>query len=294
MRIAFFGLPLAALLLARDGHTIVYAAACRAAPGFRRLRSRVAPGRTTLRPDVTDPAVIDAVQAASPELIVSWFWTTKLPEPILGIAPGIGVHPSLLPRHRGPDPYFWAIDCGDETTGVTAHELDAAYDTGAVLARRSLHLDPGWDAWHLARALDRPSLALLREVVRAYADGKAPTAIAQDEHAATAAPEPSDEDLAIRWSWSPQRIERRVRAAAPWPGAWTEIGNRIVTILSVRPTEDFPRALAPAEAAVRKDGLAVVRAGVGALELLAGRSDDDEAPLSREDLAELVRASRRP
>jgi methionyl-tRNA formyltransferase len=294
LRVAFFGLPLAALLLARDGHSIVYAAACRAAPGFRRLRSRVAPGRTTLRPDVSDPAVIDAVRAASPELIVSWFWTTKLPEAILGIAPGVGVHPSLLPRHRGADPYFWAIDSGDETTGVTAHELDVAYDTGAVLARRPIHLDPDWDAWRLARALDRPSLALLREVVRAYADGEAPVATPQDEREATAAPEPSDDDLAIRWSWSAQRIERRVRAAAPWPGAWTEIGNRIVTILRVRVTEDFPRALAPAEAAVRKDGLAVVRAGVGALELLAGRSDDDEALLSREELAELVQASRRP
>jgi methionyl-tRNA formyltransferase len=293
LRIAFFGLPLAALLLAHDGHSIVYAAACRAGLGFRRLRSRVAPGRTTLRPDVTDPGVIDAVRAASPELIVSWFWTTKLPEPILAIAPGIGVHPSLLPRHRGPDPYFWAIDCGDETTGVTAHRLDASYDTGAVLARRPLPLDPSWDAWRLARALDRPSLALLREVVRAYADGQAPSSTPQDERAATAAPELGDDDLAIRWSWSAQRIERRVLAAAPWPGAWTEIGGRIVTLLRVRPTEDFPRALDPAEAAVRKDGIAVVRAGRGAVELLAGRSDDDQAPLSTEDLAQLVEASRR-
>ncbi len=242
---------------------------------------------------MTDPGVIDAVRAASPEIIVSWFWTTKLPEPILAIAPGIGVHPSLLPRHRGPDPYFWAIDCGDETTGVTAHRLDGSYDTGAVLARRPLPLDSSWDAWRLARALDRPSLALLREVVRAYADGQAPTATPQDERAATAAPEPGDDELAIRWSWSAQRIERRVLAAAPWPGAWTEIGGRIVTLLRVRPTEDFPRALDPAEAAVRSDGIAVVRAGRGAVELLAGRSDDDEALLSTEDLAQLVEASRR-
>jgi methionyl-tRNA formyltransferase len=237
--------------------------------------------------------VVDSLRAASPEIIVSWFWTTKLPETILAIAPGIGVHPSLLPRHRGPDPYFWAIDCGDQTTGVTAHRLDASYDTGAVLARRRLQLDPTWDAWRLARALDRPSLALLREVVSAYAEGKAPLATPQDERAATAAPEPSDDDLAIRWSWSAQRIERRVLAAAPWPGAWTEIGSRIVTLLRVRPTEDFPRALAPAEAAVREDGIAVVRAGLGAVELLAGRSEDDESLLSSKDLAQLVEASRR-
>lgn len=255
---------------------------------------RVAPGVTALRPDVNDPLVSAAVRAAAPELVVSWFWTTKLPESILSIAPGIGVHPSLLPRHRGPDPYFWAIDCGDETTGVTAHQLDVAYDTGAVLARRELRLDPAWDAWRLARELDRPSLALLREVVRAYAEGKNPLPRIQDEREATSAPEPDDEDLAIRWSWSAKRIERRVLAASPWPGAWTEIGGRIVTLLRVRATEDFPRALAPAEAAVRHDGTSVVRAGFGAVELLAGRSDEEDSPLSREDLAQLVAASRRP
>jgi methionyl-tRNA formyltransferase len=294
VRVAFFGLPIAALLLAQDGHSIVYAGACRPAPGFRRLRERVAPGRTTLRPNLKDPAVIGEVRAASPQIIVSWFWTTRLPPSILSIAPGVGVHPSLLPRHRGPDPYFWAIDCGDETTGVTAHELDEAYDTGAVIARRELRLNPSWDAWRLARALDRPSLALLREVVRAYDEGLPLAPAAQDERAATAAPEPSDDELAIRWSWPASRIERRVRAAATWPGAWTEIGSHFVTLLRVQPTEDFPRALAPGEAAVRSDGTAVVRAGEGAVELLVGRSDEDDAPLSRLDLARLVEAARQP
>jgi len=50
VRLAFFGLPLAGLLLAHDGHEIVYAAACRQAPGLRRLRARVGPERTHLRP----------------------------------------------------------------------------------------------------------------------------------------------------------------------------------------------------------------------------------------------------
>jgi methionyl-tRNA formyltransferase len=223
---------------------------------------------------------------------VSWFWTTKIPGSILGLSPGVGVHPSLLPRHRGPDPYFWAIDCGDRVTGVTAHQLDAEYDTGAVLARRELPIDSSWDAWSLARALDRPSLALLREVVRAYAGDTPPPATPQDERYSTRAPTPSDEDLAIRWSWPASRIERRVRAAAPWPGAWTQIGNRIVTLLAVRATEDFPRALAAAEAAVRSDGAAVVRAGQDAVELIAARSESD-APMSRSDLADLVRAAQK-
>jgi methionyl-tRNA formyltransferase len=288
MRIAFFGLPLAALLLARDGHTIVYAAACRSAPGLRRLRLRAGADKVFLRPDVDAPETIVRVSAAAPDLIVSWFWTTKLPRETLQLAPGIGVHPSLLPRHRGPDPYFWAIDSGDIVTGVTAHRLDVEYDTGAILGRHQVPIDPSWNAWRLARALDRVSLRLLREVVRAHGTGELPGVTAQDESLATLAPEPSDEELAIRWSWPAQRIERRIRAAAPWPGAWTEIGGQIVTLLRVRATRDFPKTLRPAEAAVRADRVAVIRTGDDAVELLEGRSDDSDQTLTTHDLARMV------
>jgi methionyl-tRNA formyltransferase len=291
LRIAFFGLPLAALLLARDGHEIAYAGLSRRSVGLRRLSTRVAPGRTHLLPRVESAATLAHVRAASPDLVVSWFWTTLLPEPILALAPSVGVHPSLLPRHRGPDPCFWAIASGDTVTGVTAHRLAAQYDTGDILARREIRVDPSWTGWQLAKALDRPSLALLREVVRAHAEGRPPIAVPQDDRLATGAPEPTDEELAIRWSEPAEVIERQVRAASPWPGAWTEIGDELVTLVRVRPTDDFPRALVASEAAVRRDGVAVVRAGDLALELLAGRSEDD-GPLGPIELADIVRAVR--
>jgi methionyl-tRNA formyltransferase len=288
MKIAFFGLPMAAVLLARDGHTVVYAAASASAPGLRRLARRIAPGRTELKPIATDEETLGRVRQAAPDLIVSWFWTTKLPQSVLDLAPALGVHPSLLPRHRGADPYFWAIDSGDEVTGVTAHLLNPEYDTGAIVARRELRIAPEWNAWQLARALDRPSLALLREVVRAYAEGHPPEPKRQDESAAPDAPAPGDEELAIRWSWPSFRVCARVRAAAPWPGAWTEINDRIVTLVGVRPTRDFPRVLEPGEAMVRPDGRAVVRTGDGAVELLEGR-DEEDRPIRCAELANLVR-----
>lgn len=290
LRVAFFGLPLAALLLALDGHAIVYAGLSRRTLGLRRLSKRVAPGRTHVLPSADSPATIARVRAAAPDLVVSWFWTKLLPPPILALAPSVGVHPSLLPRHRGPDPCFWAIAAGDATTGVTAHRLASAYDTGDVLGQREVRVDPSWNGWRLAKALDRPSLALLREVVAAYAAGRPPAPITQDERLATAAPEPTDEELAITWSKPAEVIERLVRAAAPWPGAWTEIGDRLVTLLHVRPTADFPHALMASEAAVRHDGIAVVRAGDVALELIAGRADD-ETPLGPAELAGIVRAA---
>jgi methionyl-tRNA formyltransferase len=291
VRIAFFGLPLAALLLARDGHELVHAAYVRGI-GARRLVRRVLPGRAFLAPDLGKRAAFERVRDARPELLVSWFWMQRLPPRVLALAPAVGVHPSLLPRHRGPDPYFAALDAGDEMTGVTAHVLDEEYDTGAMLGQRTLRIDPRWNSWNLARALDRPSLALLRDVVRAYADGRPPAPVRQDEARATQAPQPKGDELAIAWSWPAERVVRRVRAAAPWPGAWTEIGETLVFVLCARATRDFPRALEAGEAAVRADGVAVVRAGEDAVELLEGRAEDDETPLSRDDLARIVERAR--
>jgi methionyl-tRNA formyltransferase len=289
MRIAFFGLPLAAWLLHRDGHEIVYAGISRAGPGLRRVRRALA-GGVELKPDVTSREVIERVRSLAPERIVSWFWTTRLPVELLEVAPrgAFGVHPSLLPRHRGPDPYFWAIDTGDAVTGVTAHMLAGEYDTGAILAQREMPIDPRWNAWQLARALDRPSLALLRELTRAEKlEGRA-----QDESHATLAPVPADEELEIDWTWTTARIERRVRAASPAPGAWAFFGDETLAITRVAPARSFPRALAPGEAAV-VNGAAVVRTGDGAVELIEGRldqGDEDAAPfeLDREDWAAVV------
>jgi len=294
VRIAFFGLPLAALLLHSDGHEIVYAGICRReALGVRRARKLLG-RRVQLVPSPTAAATRQRVRAAKPDLVVSWFWTTKLPKALLRVAPlgAVGVHPSLLPRHRGPDPYFWAIDRGDTVTGVTAHVLDDDYDTGAILAQRELAIDPSWSAWTLAKKLDRPSLALLRDVVAAFARGTPPLPRRQAEGRATLAPSPGDALLELRWNRPAEHLARRVRAASPWPGAFTEIGAVPVALLRVRVTRDFPRALHPGEAAVRADGRAVVRAKDHALELLEGRLEEDDQTLDAGALAALVGQSR--
>ena len=45
----------------------------------------------------------------------------------------INLHPSLLPRHRGPSPIQWALVCGDRATGVTTMQIDQGMDTGPIL-----------------------------------------------------------------------------------------------------------------------------------------------------------------
>jgi methionyl-tRNA formyltransferase len=194
-----------------------------------------------------------------------------------------------LPHHRGPDPYFAAIDQGDVVTGVTVHRIEAEYDTGAILATRELPIEPNWNAWQLARQLDRPSLALLRDMVGRLAAGETIPEQPQDEAHASFAPTPSDADAALVWSWRVEKLLRRVRALAPSPGAFTEIGGHIVTILAARAVSDFPRALLVGEAAVIGEH-AVVRAGDGAIELLSGEIDGQH--LDRTGLVGVVARSR--
>jgi methionyl-tRNA formyltransferase len=288
MRIAFFGLPMAALALLRARHEVALAAISRRdAPGLRRLRRALGDENVWVQPKA-GIALLARVRAASPDLVVSWFWTQKLPMDVVGAAHrgGFGVHPSLLPRWRGPDPCFWTIDAGDRETGVTAHRLDAEYDTGAILARRTLTIDARWDAWQLARALDPLSLALLLETVDAFARQGSPVETPQDERAATLAPTPDESTLEIDWKRPADAIVRRVRAAAPYPGAWTFVGDEAVVVTRAEVT-DRPRGLEAGEGAV-VDGRAVVAASEGGVALLAGRIVRDDADGDREDPLETL------
>ena len=272
MKIAYFGLPLGALLLLRDGHELVHVTLARAQGlGMRRLRRLLGAGRVH-RPGTLPPSDLAF------DLLVSWFYPKKLGPEVLarGRIGTLGVHPSLLPRHRGPDPYFAALDAGDTVTGVTAHRLDVEYDTGAMLGREELGIDPSWDAWTLARKLDRPSLRVLRRVAAAFADDPATVReMPQDEAQATHAPAPSEEDLELDLrATSAERALRRIRAAAPWPGAWFGVGEESVVVERAMVAAAAP-ALAAGELAVTADGAVLLGCREGALRIDRVRLEAD-------------------
>lgn len=299
MKIAYFGLPLGALLLRHDGH--------RLAPIV--LSPVDAPGRfrlSRLEPDVLDSLedeggqsdfeerVERALDAEQPDLLVSWFWTRKLPANWLAKARwgGIGAHPSLLPRHRGPNPYFAAIDAGDELTGVTVHRLNAEYDTGSMLAMRSL-VTGARNAWQLARALDRPSLSLLRETVQGFARGEAPEEVAQDEALATWAPEPTRELLKVDFGWTTERVLRRIRALSPTPGLALAVDGVELFVTGAEPARDYVAALLPGEAHISGD--LTVRTADGAIRVSRAFFPETEAEATSADqVAHLLNADAAP
>lgn len=257
MRLGYFGLPLGALLLAADGHTLELAVLSPVeAPGRRRLGRLLGPRRVLDAARLPGDAVLlqaaELLERAAPELIVSWFWTRRIPARLLALAGGggVGVHPSLLPRHRGPDPFYWAIDSGDELSGVTVHRLTEEYDAGAMLAQRSLRIGDR-NAWQLARALDRPSLEALRDVVGRLGRGEAIPEQQQEPALVTAAPVPSGAALRLRYDWTVERALRRVRALCPVPGLALSVRGLDLFATHLRAADAHPAGLRPGEAAVR-------------------------------------------
>ena len=268
LRIGTFGLPLAPLLLMRDGHIVCWSLLSPvAAPGRRRLRAALPAASVVdlLDDDFGFERHVDTWLDESPvDLIVSWYYTRRIEERWLRRPPlgAIGAHPSLLPRHRGPNPFFWAIDAGDEETGVTVHRLESDYDSGAILAQHRLAIG-GKNAWQLARALDRPSLQALREVVGNWNAGCPRDGKTQKSEDSTWAPEPTGDRLRVDWNWPTERILRRIRALSPVPGLALELNRQRFFVTDAAPASDFASALRPGEAFLGTRLL--LRTGDGAL-----------------------------
>lgn len=288
MRIGFLGIPLAALLLHHDGHEIVLAGVMpKLGLGTKKLARMVGAGRIMPSPHKDWTRFEDRCRAAGVDLIVSWFFVKKIPVGVIASARlgGIGAHPSLLPRHRGPDPFFAAIDSGDPVTGVTVHRLAEQYDTGDILAQQVLIIRPDWNAWQLARRLDRVSLRLLRETVARVEQDDHVEGIAQDPCLATEAPSPGEQVQWIVWEESAERIVRRIRALAPQPGALTTLFGREVLVMRARCVDRSLEVLSAGQAMVL-GGRVVVKAGRGGVELVEALVDGRRC--NSDDLVNLI------
>jgi folate-dependent phosphoribosylglycinamide formyltransferase PurN len=125
--------------------------------------------------DVNGAACHAALQAARPDVILSFHFDQIFALETLAMAPlgGVNIHPSLLPRHRGPIPTFWALQEGPDATGVSIHRIAARIDAGEVLAQRAHVLPSGVSASTATRLLHDAALPMIGDVLRALAEGTA-------------------------------------------------------------------------------------------------------------------------
>lgn len=238
MKVLYFGDPRGALALLDRGITPVgLVHGRRGGPGQRTLAGRlkaIDPLPRWTRPDLDDPAVVAALARLAPDLIVAAFYPRRIPKAVLDLAPGINVHPSDLPRWRGPDPCTWAIRSGDAATALCVHRLTEGLDEGDILVREPVPIGPRATSGSLAERMEARGAALIAEVAARLAAGEAIEARPQ-VGAPTWAPLIDDDDWEIDWTAPAAEVDREVRAAAPDPGAFTGLGDELLVILRGAP-----------------------------------------------------------
>jgi methionyl-tRNA formyltransferase len=210
------------------------------------MRERGKPAITVLKPEKLDAGAREAVAALKPDLLVSFAYGRIFGPKFLGLFPlgGINVHPSLLPKYRGPTPIQAAILNRDAETGISIQRLAPEMDAGDVLAREIFPLTGRETAASLSGIAARKSAALLTGLIRKIAAGEV-TGTPQNHAEAVYCRLLKKEDGRIDWSAGVLEIDARIRAFTPWPLSLTRHGEADLYILEGRPW-DGPGAANPA------------------------------------------------
>jgi methionyl-tRNA formyltransferase len=181
---------LIARLAGHLGRPVEVTADANAEPFIRALRG--------YQPDVVVMASFDQILAAPTLEVPSRAW--------------LNIHPSLLPRHRGPEPIYWTIAGGDPQAGITVHQTVPRIDAGPILAQRRVEVRPDDTAGSLARRLVAAGLPALDETLSRLERGGV---AALESPGAAGSYESPVRQTELDWDQPFLRLERLVRAGQP-------------------------------------------------------------------------------
>jgi methionyl-tRNA formyltransferase len=213
------------------------------------------------------PEAVARIQEEHPDVIVISAYGQILSRGVLDI-PRLGcvnVHPSLLPRHRGPSPIPAAILAGDSVTGASIMLLDEGLDSGPVLARVQVPIADDDDAATLMPGLADTGAQLLVETLPRWASGEIQPE-PQNHDEATYSKLLTRADGALDWRQPAGDLWRRVRAVVEWPQAFTSWDGKLLRILAAGydPSGSAePGEVVPVGARVRVPTAAAIGTGAG-------------------------------
>ena len=220
--------------------------------------------------DVNAPETVEAVRSLAPDMIFVVGWSQLVRGELISTAAhGVyGMHPTLLPRHRGRAPIPWAIILGLARTGVTLFEIvDPTADSGPIIDQIALELAPDETATTLYERVNAAHLELVRRAVPALLAGTAARR-PQDPRRASAWPKRTPADGIIDWETRAPFLDAWVRAQTrPYPGAFTLVGDEKLVVWRARPAPCRVDAPAGTVVEITPDG-PLVRCGEDGLVLL--------------------------
>ena len=188
---------------------------------------------------VKDPAFVEILKELHPEAIVVIAFGQILSKAILDIPPYgcVNIHASLLPKYRGAAPIQWAVIDGEKETGVTTMMMDVGLDTGDMLEKTVIPLNPKETGGSLFEKLSQAGGKLILSTLEKLEKGTAVRTPQKDEDS-TYAKMLTKSLGRIDWSMEAEAIERLIRGLNPWPSAYTKFEGKTLKIWSADVEED--------------------------------------------------------
>ncbi len=200
---------------------------------------------------------VDLLRGLKPDVMVVAAFGQILPKSVLEIPPlgCVNVHSSLLPRYRGAAPIQWVIINGEKETGVTTMMMDEGLDTGDVLEKVVVPIEPDETGGSLHDKLSHAGARLILSTLEKLENGTA-VRIPQTDEDTCYAKMLNKAMGDIDWSMSAVSIERLVRGLSPWPGTYTHWNGKTLKIWKARVVEEkdgLPERTASASAGKQPD-----------------------------------------
>ena len=216
---------------------------------------------------VREKSCVEKLDSYKADVMVVVAFGQILPREILELTPYgcINVHASLLPKYRGAAPIQWSIIDGETVTGVTTMQMDEGLDTGDMLLKTEVPLEPDETGGSLHDKLSAAGAKLCVETLKALEE-KTVTPEKQGETPTKYARMLDKELGKIDWTKDAASIERLVRGLNPWPSAYTSWEGKTMKIWSAEVVDRECKAPCGTVAEVTKTDFSV-QTGQGLLKV---------------------------
>ncbi len=161
-----------------------------------------------------------------------------IPQSVIDIFPKgiINIHPSLLPKYRGPTPIEQSILDGVAITGVSIMQLTAKMDAGPIYAQAQYRLVRQETKDELAERLLNLGKDMLIDNLPSILDGSLQPQLQEDKRATYSGLITKHDGLVNPSIQTAKEIERTVRAYAGYPKTQLYINNHKVIVTAASPT----------------------------------------------------------
>lgn len=155
----------------------------------------------------------------NPDIMLVGSWGERISKEIYSLPKiaAINAHPSLLPKYRGPNPYYWVIKNREQSTGVSFHLLDSDYDTGSILAQEEIKIYPSDTGKTLKERTVLTARGLVCELLKDLSEDII-IPLSQAEEKSTYYSHPCDYEL--NFYKSSEENYATIRAIYPWDEAY--------------------------------------------------------------------------